>query len=179
MVCRAVEIATRGSDVLRVVMEREKLEFAKNSLSKSEGFANDPMIRFVILWIGFNALYDNNNDDHEHEKVYNYFDTNADLLKPLIESEKTELEKIADFINQTHQHSRLNEFLRTRRGFLAVNIDRNGIRNFAEFVYKIRNNMFHSEKPWNQADETRLLEMVNPVFEKVLISFISKQEAIF
>jgi len=147
-------------------MENEKLEFARISIKKGAEFQNDPLIEFVILWIGLNALYDDDNG-HEREKFCRYILANTDLVKSLLKKKTAELTKIIEFIGETHQHVRLNEFIRTRRAFLDPGSD-GGVEHFGQFIYKIRNNMFHSEKPWNQKDEAKLLGMINPIVRDLL-----------
>ena len=153
-------------------MDREKVEFAKTSIEKSSDFKNDSLIEFVILWIGLNALY-NDNEGQEYEKFYRYISANEHLVKVVLSKEKAELKSIVDFVNQTHQHSRIREFIATRRAFLNPE-GKDSTEHFAQFVYKIRNNMFHSEKPWNQADEAKLLEMVNPIIRRLISLSVEK-----
>jgi len=153
-------------------MDKEKTKFAKNSLLKSANFDNDPMIQFIILWIGFNALYDDGGG-HEDKKVSRYFGANANTVVSLLERSNVKLKEVANFIDKTPQHAELSKVLKTRRSFLSPNPNDNSVDDFSQFIYQIRNNMFHAGKSWNQEDEDKLLQMINPVFKDMLSIFVS------
>lgn len=153
-------------------MDTDEISFAKASIKKSELFTNDPLIEFVILWIGLNALYDNEGDK-EKDKFDRYIMVNQSIIRNLLTKHEKSLLTIADFVNKTPQHLRLNEFLKTRKSFLKPKSS-DAVLHFGQIIYKIRNNMFHAEKMWTQKDEEDLLKLVNPVMKDMLIILTQK-----
>lgn len=148
-------------------MDYSRIKFAKKSLHKARRF-QDPFIKFIVLWIGLNAFYHNDNIKRENEKIKTYFKSNKNLIFKLLSQNKQNLELISQFMNDTPQHRKLNEFLKTRRAFLILNDKDNSIKDFAEFISQVRNNMFHAAKVWDEEDEAKLLSMINPILEKFL-----------
>lgn len=156
-------------------MDIQRVEFAKASIQKSKAFTEDPLIEFVILWIGLNALY-NDGEGREDEKFERYMLENNDLIKDVISKEQKTFVSLVEFVGNSYQHTRLNEFIRSRKAFLKPD-SKDSAEHFRQLIYKIRNNMFHSEKPWNQEDEATLLKMVNPVIEQLLSMMVVKYSA--
>lgn len=155
-------------------MDTDKIEFAKSSIEKSGGFTDDPLIEFVILWIGLNALYDDGTD-REHEKLERFITSNQDIIFRILATHKERLSSFVDFVNNTPQHSTISDFVRTRRAFLKPQA-LNSVSDFQELIYKVRNNMFHSGKPWIQEEEAKLLKILNPVVKDMLSQITENYE---
>ena len=160
-------------------MEKSKTEFARKSLEKSSDFKGDPFIRFIILWIGLNALYsqigwEENGKNYGQEVVKNYFERRLETVYSLILRNRSELKELYAFISTTKQHKRLSSYLQTRKDFLKgkPHSKERAVETFAEFLYKIRNNMFHAVKQWNEKNEADLLAKVNPILEDLLRGLI-------
>lgn len=151
-------------------MDIDKIEFAKSSIDKSSGFTEDPLIEFVIIWIGLNALYDDGTD-REHEKLERFINLQKDIITKILIAHKDQLSILVEFVNNTPQHSTISEFIRTRRAFLKPEAA-NAVLDFQELIYKVRNNMFHSGKPWIQEEEAKLLKILNPVVKDMLSKII-------
>src|SRR2546421_7303693 len=98
-------------------MNNSRNDFAKKSLEKSKGFNDDPLIKFVILWIGLNALYDDPAYGvREAEKVNNFFQQNERVIREIIHKREKELQEMQNIIQEYPiQHDRINQFLQTKR----------------------------------------------------------------
>lgn len=155
-------------------MKESRIKFAEKSLQKSHSF-KDPFIRFIVLWIGLNSLYYTDKYGFERQRIKWYFRNKEDLVFEFLRKNKRGLESIAQFINDTHQHVKLGEFLRTRRSFLRLINKKSSVKDFTEFLYQIRNNMFHAVKEWDEKDEAKLLSMVGPILEKLLTELIRSE----
>lgn len=68
-----------------------------------------------------------------------------------------------------------SDFIRTKRAFLKPQAP-NSVSDFQELIYKVRNNMFHSGKPWIQEEEAKLLEILNPVVKDTLSQITENYE---
>jgi hypothetical protein len=147
-------------------MDTEKIEFARTSIKKSANFTKDPLIEFIILWIGLNALY-NDGDDQENEKFKRYIQANKAIIQKILVSHKEEIRSLVELIYKTPQHSRIGEYIKTRQSFLRPDSD-DSVLHFQQLIYKVRNNMFHSEKSWNKESEASLLKILNPVVKDML-----------
>lgn len=163
-------------------MEKSKVNFAKKALEKSSYFRDNPFIRFIILWIGLNALYSQkgwkiNGRNYGEAVVKNYFKGRQEIVYSLISRKRSELNELFKFISTTKQHKRLFDYSRTRKDFLKSKPDtkQRAIDTFTEFLYKIRNNMFHAVKEWDETSEAELLARVNPVLEDLLKSLIEAE----
>jgi len=150
-------------------MDNKKINFTRKTLSKAEDF-DDQLIKFVILWIGLNALYDRDEEKkHEGEKVKAFFKNNEKIITKVINEEKHDLTRVEDVIYNKYpiQHQKIGEFLNKRRIiFIKQHPDR--IKYLGEFLYQVRNNMFHSAKEWEEEAEARLLSEINPIMVDIL-----------
>lgn len=156
-------------------MENSRIKFAEKSLHKARKF-RDPFIKFIVLWIGLNALYGTiDRDKKEYKKIKNYFKNESDVIFKILCNNKEILESIGQFINNTSQHSGLKEFLKTRRAFFILKNEKESVNDFVDFLTKVRNNMFHAEKIWDEKDEAKLLLMVYPILEKIIDELIKEK----
>lgn len=157
-------------------MEKSRIRFAKKSLDEASHFNKNPFIKFIILWIGLNSLYNYEayQKYREKEKIKRYLLDYKKIVSELISENINKLLDIEKFIDNTPQHNKLREFLRTRRSFLIrENYEtKNAVIDFTEFLYQIRNNMFHAGKLWDEEEEAKLLLMVNTVLEKLLVGLL-------
>jgi len=157
-------------------MDIDRINFAKESLSKSKNFSlKDSLIEFIILWIGFNALYGEKNKRFEIEKIKAYLLDNKNVMIPLFKENSRKLKDLVHFVDETIQHEKLSDFLKSRRAFLRLeNITDNSVTDFAEVIYEVRNNLFHAVKLWSQKDEEKLVSLFNPILRSMLSILISK-----
>lgn len=158
-------------------MDSHILEFAKESVEKSEKFVDDPLVEFIILWIGFNALYNGFSTigEYEPKKVIRYLGENKDIVKELLREEKIEIKSICDYIDKTDQHSKLRDYIKTRKAFLNPE-NNDSVDDFTGLIIQVRNNMFHAMKGWNQKEEENLLSKINPILKKLLEKLTNKEE---
>ncbi len=96
------------------------------------------------------------------------------IVLRILVAHKERLSSFVDFVNNTPQHSTISDFIRTRRAFLKPQAP-NSVSDFQELIYKVRNNMFHSGKPWIQ-EEAKLLEILNPVVKDMLLQITENYE---
>ena len=106
-------------------MEKSKVDFANKSLKKSSHFRDDPFIRYIVLWIGLNALYSQkgweiNGRNYGEDVVKNYFKGRQETVYSLISGKRCELNEIFEFIRTTEQHGKLFKYSRTRKDFLKI-----------------------------------------------------------
>jgi len=154
-------------------MDCERIKFAKKSLNRASKFQQDPFIVFIILWIGMNALYHDPEVGYEKQKVENYFKKRKDLVFKFLSENKKDTNSIISFINRVPQHETLRDFLKTKKRFLTLTNKGKSVQDFALFLYKIRNNMFHAVKTWDEEAEAKLLSLVNPILTKLMKKFLS------
>lgn len=150
-------------------MDNKKINFTRKALSKAEDI-DDQLIKFVILWIGLNALYDTDKGKKkEGEKVRDFFKNNEKIITKVINEEKHDRTKVEDVIYNKYpiQHQKIGEFLNTRWTIL-IKQHPDRIKHLGEFLYQVRNNMFHSAKEWEEEAEVRLLSEINPIMVDIL-----------
>lgn len=154
-------------------MEESRVKFAEKSLERASHFNNDPFIKFIILWIGLNSLY-GSYEGNEREKVMNYFQKKDKVISKVMSRHFNKLITLENFINNTPQHMNLRKYLRTNRAFLKKDklYSEDAVKHFANFLYRIRNHMFHAEKSWDEKDEAKLLSKVNPILKEFLSELI-------
>lgn len=154
--------------------------FAKTSLEKASKFKDDPFLRFIVLWIGLNALYSTgaNRGEGTKDKLRNYFEKRENLVHEVIRNNFEKLKDIECFIEVTPQHSSLRDKLRTKKAFLKQNPPslRDARIDFADFLRQVRNNMFHARKGWKEEYEAELLRMLNPVLEDLVRRLAEEEE---
>ena len=137
----------------------------------SDSLENDAMLRFTILMLAFNAKYANlrgsdNGVGNDVSKLKSLFQANSQKVRQILAERNSQLQKLAEYIANTEQHSELNKDLVTRRGFL--NSRNPDLNDFAGFVMKVRNNMFHAMKMWDENEELKLLDVLNPVLRDII-----------
>lgn len=155
-------------------MDSSRKGFAKKSLEKAEGFNDDPLIKFVILWIGLNALYDDSKYGiHEPEKVNGLFQENGEKIREIIHKREQELQELQKVIQKyPQQHDKINQFLRSRGAIFNYNHP-DAIKHLSELLNKVRNNMFHAAKDWKEEAEQKLIATINPIVEDILSELTS------
>ena len=154
-------------------MDPDKKEFAKISLDKSAQFKDDPMIQFVILWIGLNALC-SQMDGGERKKLSALLQLNSALVRDCLHESSKQLIAIESYIISETQHRNLKKHLSTKRSFVINAQHPNAVSDFGAFIYQVRNNMFHAGKLWSQQEENNLLAMLNPIIESLLTKLVNK-----
>jgi hypothetical protein len=154
-------------------MDPDKKEFAKISLDKSAQFKDDPMIQFVILWIGLNALY-SQMDGGERKKLQALLQKNCALVQDCLNDFIKQLQAIDSYVGIETQHRNLKKDLSTKRSFVINAQHPNAVSDFGAFIYQVRNNMFHAGKLWSQQEENKLLAMLNPIIESLLTKLVNK-----
>lgn len=161
-------------------MGKEQVEFAKTSLEKASKFKDDPFLRFIILWIGLNALYSigANRGEETKDKLRNCFKKRKSLVHEVRRNNFEKLKDIECFIEVTPQHSSLRDELKTKKAFLKQNPQslRDARMDFADFLRQVRNNMFHAKKGWKKELEAKLLRMFNPVLEDLVRRLAEEEE---
>ncbi len=155
-------------------MDSTRKDFAKKSLEKSKGFNDDQLIKFVILWIGLNALYDDaNSGEHEAEKVNYFFQQHEGKIREIIHKRENELQELQKVIQDYPlQHERIYQFLRSRRAIFNYQHS-HSVKHLSELLNKIRNNMFHAVKDWEEEAEQKLVATINPILEDILSELTS------
>ncbi len=145
-------------------------DFAKKSIEKSKTFTDDPLIKFVILWIGLNALYDDDSQygRQEADKVKRFFQQNEEKIREIIHKREQELQKMQEVIQEyPRQHEKIKECLRTK-GAIFKYKHSDSVTHLGELLNKVRNNMFHAAKDWKEEAEQKLISTINPILEDIL-----------
>jgi hypothetical protein len=155
-------------------MESARTDFAKKSLEKSKGFNEDQLIKFVILWLGLNALYD---DPYygkgEAEKVKYFFQQNERTIREIIHKREKELQEMQKVIqDHPQQHEKIYQFLQSRRALFNYKHS-DSVTHLRELLNKVRNNMFHAVKDWEEVSEQKLISTINPILEDILSELTS------
>lgn len=70
------------------------------------------------------------------------------------------------------QHDSIKRFLQTRRAIFDYTHS-DSVRHLRELLNKIRNNMFHAVKDWEEEAEQKLVATINPILEDILTKLTS------
>lgn len=163
-----------------------RLTFIRKWARRAED-ARDPFDRFFSIWEGLVVAARRQRtesgtpfrpDDDDRQRVLDYFRLNRGKILVALNENEARMVKLASR-RGTHYHDPIvdtgNADLRARFDRLAAHYARGRnlsvdelVRNVAELFIKIRNNVFHGVKMYDDADDIALLELVNPVLLTVL-----------
>lgn len=148
---------------------------------------NDPFDRFFYLWIAavvaaqrYRTEYPGPEDeeDTDRRKVTAYFEGHVDQVFEAFQENQGNMMQLArrrgtdygDPIVDTRHPELRRKFSRLATHYTQSPIlpRQELVQNVAELFNKIRNNLFHGVKVYDDAEDVRLLELVNLVLRDVL-----------
>jgi len=148
---------------------------------------DDPFDRFIYLWIALviaaqrlrthlGAAATEYNSDRE--KILDYFQTKNEQISQALKENQCSMVKLACRRGTNYGNPIVdtgNAELRDKFSKLAAHYTQNTplsqgaiVQTVGELLNKIRNNLFHGAKVYDDREDTALLELVNPVLLKIL-----------
>jgi len=162
----------------------EKIEIAKRWLKKSKkytsGNVEDVMDKFFSLYVAYNAMYSKfsqgNNDDRAcaTTRMADYLKSeNITILNDCESTIKEMIKPVEDGIFYIYGNHSSDDYKKDSVIIQKIKEDINNYRSILNFIYGIRNNMFHGDKQII-AEQVQLLNPANEVLEKLLDALIQK-----
>jgi hypothetical protein len=174
-------------------MNRQRTNLLRNSLSKYEKYKDDGYIAFFCLWIGFSAIYKDSTlpicykNPHSEKELGNSGKkiwatlSNSNCHKSI---DIHELKSLIQHINSKYQHTSLQNYIKKNLVCIAHYLE--GEANAAHIdqeiglmFNKVRNNLFHADKDWDQHEEEELVKLMNPLLFKLLEYILKNNERRF
>lgn len=166
-----------------------RLTFIRKWVRRAES-AKDPFDAFFSIWIALIVAAQRlrtqlgtpfrHEDDDDRQRVLDYFRVNQDRILAALREHEARMIKLAHRRGTQHANPIVgtgNAELRRRFARLAAHYTQGQrlsndelARNVAELFNKIRNNVFHGIKVYDDRDDIEVLEQVNPV----LVTSIAK-----
>jgi len=164
-----------------------RLTFIRKWVRRAEG-AKDPFDAFFSVWIALIVAAQRlrtqlgtpfrQAEDDDRQRVLDYFRVNQERILAGLREHEAGMIKLAHRRGTQHGSPIVdtgNTDLRRRFARLAAHYtqgprlsDDELVRNVAELFNKIRNNVFHGVKVYDDRDDIAVLEQVNPVLVAVL-----------
>ncbi len=168
-------------------MARQKqLELARGWFEKAQG-TQDPFDRFYSLWIALvaaaNYLRTNSGfpfraNESDRELVVDYFKARSDMVCDALRMCEPNMVRVARRRGSHYRdpvvdtgNPELREKLRKLGNHYAggQSLSREELAEFvAELLNRVRNNLLHGEKDYDDQGDRELLELVNPVLSAIL-----------
>src|SRR5262249_31158416 len=94
-------------------------------------------------------------------------------IREILHNREKELRKLHEVIQEYPiQHNRIEHFLQERRAIFEY-AHPDAVKHLSELLKKIRNNMFHAVKDWQEEAEQKLVSTINPILEDILSKLTS------
>lgn len=172
--------------------EDRRLTLVKKWFQRGEK-ALDPFDRFFYLWIALIIAAQrlrprrgvpSRHHNTDREKVLDYFRANSRNVFQALQETRDSMLKLARRRGTKHGHPIVdsgNPKLRDKFSRLAAHYTQDAslsqadlVETVAGLLNKIRNNLFHGGKVYDDREDVALLELVNPV----LLEILRKSEAL-
>ena len=163
----------------------ERMEIAKRQLEKSKKYNSDNveevMDKFFSLYVAYNAMYSkfsqgDNNDDRAcaTTRMADYLkNENITILNDCESTIKKMLKPVEDGIFYIYGNHSSLDYKKDSVIIQKIHEDINNYRAILNFIYGIRNNMFHGTKQII-AEQVQLINPANIILEKLLDALIQK-----
>lgn len=159
--------------------EDKRLTYSKKWFKKGIEI-DDPFDKFIYLWIALvtAAQYSRASGNTDRKRILNFFRGKRTLIFKVIKEHRKRMVKLAQRRGTKYGHPIVdteNPKLRTKFSKI-VDFYNQGIRLdegvFVEYVgellNKIRNNLFHGGKVYDDREDIALISLVNPILQDVL-----------
>ena len=159
----------------------KRLDFTKKWHQRGVA-ADDPFDRFIYLWIALivaaQRLGGSRRDDTDRLKLLGYLRAKSQGVMRALHANHASLAKLAARRGTDHQNPIVdsgNPHLRQKLTDLVNHYadgwhlsDADLTEAIGELLNRIRNNLFHGAKVYDDRDDMALLELVNPVLLDIL-----------
>ena len=147
---------------------------------------DDPFDRFIYLWITLVIVAQrlrthsgySREGDTDREKILDYFHANSRHIFRALQENQDSMLGLARRLGTNYGNAIVdtgNPELRVKFSKLSTHYTQNRFLNqeelvetIAELLNKIRNNLFHGVKVYDDREDIALLELVNPVLLSIL-----------
>lgn len=164
-----------------------RAQFTERWFKKAK-VADDPFDRFFCLWIALVVAAQRTQtryglgtrNDTDAEKLKSYFGLKSDAVLEALNRSQAVVKKLGTRKGSDQQGAILdsgNKEQRKRFEDLSEHfLGRSGLDSgkvveiTAELLNKIRNNVFHGIKVYDDTDDQDLLNLINPLLESIIIS---------
>lgn len=166
--------------------EDRRLTFVKKWFQRAEQ-ADDSFDRLFSLWVALIVAAQRvrtrtgtpfRENDTDRERVLHYFHVNSHNVLQALQENQDSMMKLAHRGGTEHGNPLVdtgNPNLRDKFSRLAAHYTQNAtlpqadlVETVAELLNKIRNNLFHGVKVYDDREDIALLELVNPVLLEIL-----------
>lgn len=166
--------------------EDRRLTFVKKWFQRAEQ-ADDSFDRFFSLWIALIVAAQrvrtrtgtlSRENDTDREKVLHYFHVNSHDVLQVLQQNQDSMMMLAHRRGTNYANPIVdtgNPRLRDKFSKLAAHYTQNAtlpqadlVETVAELLNKIRNNLFHGIKVYDDREDSALLGLVNPVLLEIL-----------
>jgi len=149
--------------------------------------ATDPFDKFFSLWIALIVAAQRirlrtgmgfREDDTDRQRILDYFGSNIPKIKEILEDKKVTMIKFAKRRGSKHRNPIVdtgNRELKEKFARLSnhykeeISIsDQELINSVGELFNKIRNNLFHGVKIFDDKEDIDLINLVNPILLEIL-----------
>ena len=163
-----------------------RLSFSKKWFQRAER-SKDPFDKFFSLWIALivsaqrlRTKYGSYGDerDTDREKILDYFRHNVTPISEVLVGHRDEMAMLArrrgsyyrNPIIDTGNPELQNKFSRLSKHYTEEEeiLQEELVETFAEILNKVRNNVFHGTKVYDDHEDIRLLESMNPIFAEII-----------
>ncbi len=163
----------------------EKTEIAKRWLEKSKKYDSDNveevMDKFFSLYVAYNAMYSKFSEGDKHDdracattRMAKYLKSaKITILNDCESTIKEMIKPVEDGIFYIYGNHSDKDYKKDSAIIQKIQEDINNYRAILNFIYGIRNNMFHGTKKII-AEQVQLLNPANKVLEKLLEALIQK-----
>ena len=155
----------------------------------------DPFDKFFTLWLALVVAAEHFKTNHaepfrekdtDREKALAYFQAKSDRVCEALEDNNETMVKLSGRHGTSHGNAIIDTGspeLRSKFSKLASHYKQGPIlppselaETMAELLNKIRNNLFHGEKMYDDKEDPALLELVNPVLTDILRRCLSLEK---
>jgi len=163
-----------------------RLTFVKKWFQRAAK-ANNPFDKFIYLWIALVVAAQRlrtrigapfRENDTDREKILDYFRANSYKVSKALQGNQDSMVKLAQRRGTNYGNPIVdtgNPELRYKFSRLAAHYAQSGhlpeeelVETIAELLNKIRNNLFHGVKVYDDREDIALLELVNPLLLEIL-----------
>ena len=159
--------------------EDKRIAYSKKWFKRGAGI-DDPIDKFIYLWIALviAAQYRMVSGNTDRKRIINLFRTRRTLIFNAIKEHRTRMVKLAQRRGTEDGGPIVDtEYPKLREKFSkivdyytqGISLDEGALVEYVgELLNKIRNNLFHGDKVYDDREDIELMNLVNPILHDVL-----------